>query len=117
MKAAMLEYASMTYTRYSEAFMTSARVPRGCILASVLFCQAMELIINRKVTNHHRIQLPEHSFSDFYYANDVALLDSSTTNLVKTLNHLEMEASHPGLRISWVMTKLQNLSSAAPYTA
>lgn len=92
----------------SDEFLTASGVRQGCVLAPTLFCRAMDWILER-VSSLSGIQLPEHDFHDLDYADDVALLDASPTNLASTLDHLESEASHLGLHVSWQKTKLQNL--------
>lgn len=84
----------------SEAF-----VRQGC--ATALFWRANDWIMERVQTT---LESNCQSFSDLDYANNV-WLDTSTTNLAKTLDLLETEASY--LHILWAKIKLQNLSSAA----
>lgn len=84
---------------YSETFVTSKEVRQRCILAPALFCIAIDRKTER-VTNH---QLPEHSFSDPDYVNNVALLKIPTKNLVGTLDYLEMIASQLGQTASTVL--------------
>lgn len=64
---------------FSEAFATTTTgIQQGNTIVPDLFCRARDWIIE-KMSNHHRIQLLEHRFSDLDNA-DVTLLDTSTTN-------------------------------------
>jgi hypothetical protein len=94
----------------SEAFFTASGVRQGCILAPALFCRAMDWIMEQAI-ERAGITLPEYSFSDLDYADDVALLDASATNLETALNKIESAASQLGMHVSWTITKVQNLGS------
>lgn len=95
----------------TEPFVTASGVRQGCVLAPALFCRAMDWILER-IATRNGINLPEYIFSDLDYADDVALMDASISRLVASLDHVETEASHLGLHVSWPKTKLQRLGAA-----
>lgn len=63
---------------FYETFTITTGVQKGHTLVTNLSCRARDWIIE-KMSNHNRIQLLEHGFSDLDYT-DVTLLDTSTTN-------------------------------------
>lgn len=96
----------------SEEITTTSGVRQGCVLASALFCRAMDWIIEQ-IASRKVVKLPEHDFTDLDYADDVLLLDESASKLATSLEHLRRKASHLGLHISWQKNKLQSLGSGS----
>jgi hypothetical protein len=66
---------------------------------------------------HPPIDVLGRMFSDLDYADDVALTSTDTVTLKDSLLNLDRIAAHTGLKINWLKTKIQNLSTgpdAAP---
>ena len=72
----------------------------------------MDLVL--KAAHPASISLVGSNFSDFNYADDVAIVDHSLVSLSSSLARLQSEGSRFGLNISWSKTKVQNVSYGLP---
>ena len=84
----------------SDSFFTTSGVRQGCILAPVLFCRAIDCIMER-VASTVGIIMGNDTFIDLDYADDVALLADSDVTLRSALDEMDKTASHLGLHVSW----------------
>jgi len=96
-------------------FTSISGVRQGCVLAPSLFCLVMDLIMDAALPSG--FSLAGSSFSDFVYADDVALVDHSLVSLSSSLARLQSQGSRFGLNISWTKTKTQNVGYGPPAQA
>jgi len=96
--------------KLSSGISTTSGVRQGCILAPILFCVAIDWIIQHRSFNPG-ITVGSSTFTDLVYADDTALLLPSATDATTSLKSFSDSASHLGLNVSWPKTKLQNIGS------
>ena len=99
--------------KLSASFQTRSGVRQGCILASALFCRAMDWIMARAL-DHRGIILSGDNFSDADYTVDASAMEYDPTNITKTLEKIEAASSELGLHISWAKMKVQNIGAGPP---
>ena len=110
----IIDFHTGTTSRISIAghltppFSSFSGVRQGCVLAPSLFCLVMDLVL--KAAHPASISLAGSNFSDFDYADDVAIVDHILVSLSSSLARLQLEGSRFGLNISWSNTKVQNVS-------
>jgi len=90
---------------------TTSGVCQGCILAPVLFCVAIDWILNH-MTVRPSINIRSSSFSDLVYADDTAFFVKNATDATDCLSSFSHSSSVFGLHTSWPKTKLQSVGSA-----
>jgi len=91
---------------------TTSGVRQGCILASALFCVAIDWILNH-ITMRPSINIGNSSFNDLVYANDTAFFTKDATDATDCLSSFSHSSSVFGLHTSWPKTKLQSVSSGS----
>ena len=94
----------------SSGISTASGVRQGCILAPILFCVAIDWMIQH-MSFGPGITVGSSTFTDLVYADDAALLLPSATDAATSLKSFSDSASHLGLNISWPKTELQNIGS------
>jgi len=94
----------------SPPISTTSGVRQGCILLPILFCVAIDCIVQHMSFNPG-ITVVSSTFTDLVYADDTVLLLPSTTDATTSLKSFSESASHLGLNIAWPKTKLQNICS------
>ncbi|XP_043398181.1 uncharacterized protein LOC122464919 [Chelonia mydas] len=92
----------------SAPFTSVSGVRQDCVLASALFCQAMDFIMQHSVRSI-ATEIGDLSLIDLDYADDVVLLVQSPDRFHEALQHMEEESAKIGLHVSWSKTKLKNL--------
>jgi hypothetical protein len=96
-------------------FRIRSGVRQGCILAPDMFDVAMDRVVGRTVARAMPgADIGEATFTDFDFADDVALLAQIYDLLASTLTIFEEEASELGLHVNWQKTKVQSLSDFLP---
>jgi len=85
--------------KLSPRLSTTSGVRQGCVLASILYCVAIDWIIQHMSFNP-AITVGSSTFTDLVYADDTALLFLSATDATTSLKSFSDSASHPGLNIS-----------------
>ena len=92
--------------RLSPSFPTGSGVRQGCVLASALFCRAVDWILQKSLA-HSGQTVSNERFSDIDYADKIATVDENPIALSDTLERMEEACSALGLHISWTKTKIQ----------
>ena len=99
----------------TEFFEVLSGVKQGCILSTFLFLLVIDFAMN-EVTNIAPFGIKwnnKDTLQDLDFADDLALIDTSITNLQLTTNALENIASSLGLKISTTKTKLMSIGEDA----
>ena len=97
----------------SPSFPISSGVRQGCVLAPSLFNTGMDWVLDRAVARGmNGVAIGSYSFSDFDYADDVALLSELVSLLQSTLEIFSAEAAPLGLQVNWAKKKVQSLSDS-----
>ena len=110
-----LIFGSCLQPLLSSPFPISSGVRQGCVLAPSLFNTGMDWVPDRAVARGmNGVSLGPNSFSDFDYADDVALLAELVSFLHSTLQIFASEAAPLGLQVNWAKTKTQSLSDYLP---
>jgi len=103
-------------SRLSSRFQTTSGVRQGCILAPMLFCVAIDWILEH-MSFCPGINIGNSNITDLVYADDTALLLPSVDDAAPCLSSFSTAAAPLGLKISWEKTKLQNLGSGPQPTS
>ena len=89
--------------KLSDSFKISSGVLRGDVLASYLFIIVIDYVMNRSQRNFGFIykkrtshRYPDEVISDLDYADDIALLESTTETATEQLETVEKEAKNVG---------------------
>ena len=94
--------------KLSSAFFTTSDVRQGCVLAPVLFCRAIDFIMEH-VSHQVSITVGDKLFTDLDYTDDMVLLVEQATQFAEMLEAVKKESAKLGLHVSWAKTKVQNL--------
>ena len=97
----------------SEHFNTSSGVPQGCVLAPTLFCRSIDWTMEH-MKGPDGVMVGGHNFTDFDYANDIALPAPNQSGLTKCLDEFSSPSRTMGLNVSWQKTNVQCSSKVLP---
>jgi len=97
----------------SEPFDTTSGVRQGCVSAPVLFCIAMDWILNR-CTESMGVTVGSTRFTDQVYADDGVLFTDCLSKWPEILITFDAAAETMGLHTSWQKTKIRNIGHGTP---
>jgi len=97
--------------KLSSRISTTSGVRQCRILAPILFCFAIDWIVQQMSFNPG-ITVGSSTFIHLVYADNTALLLPLAMDATTSLKNFSESTSHLGLNISWPKTKLQNIGSS-----
>ena len=102
----------------TEAFPVKSGVRQGCILSPILFLVTIDLVMRQTASlRTHGIQWTIFShLQDLDFADDIAILSSTTTHLQEMSDDLIMNSKKTGLNISKKKSKIMCVNSSPTRT-
>ena len=101
-------------SQLSESFEVKTRVQKGCLLSPFLFLLVIDWIMKITTTGRNYGQCTRWTqLDDLYFADDLALLSQSHSQMQDKITLLETTSAGTGLKINRKKTELMKMNTTA----